>query len=57
MVSSLNFIIVIAVICHIEGDVHVDKYLYAYKPQKKTMKVGPKQTKRGYFAGFYLFIC
>lgn len=34
MVSSLNFIRVIAAICHIEGDVPVDKYMDAYKPEK-----------------------
>lgn len=34
MVSSLSFIRVIAAICHIERNVPVDKYLYAYKPQE-----------------------
>lgn len=34
MVSSLSFIRVIAAICHSEGNVPVDKYLYPSTPRK-----------------------
>lgn len=50
MVSSLNFIRVIAAICHIERDVPVDKYLFAYKTQKvKTMHSQQKENNESHF--------
>lgn len=50
--SSLSFIRVIAAICHVEGNVPVEEYLCAYKPQKVRQHNLNKETrKRGFTCG------
>lgn len=50
--SSLSFIRVIAAICHVEGNVPVEEYLGAYKPQKvRQHHLNKETTKRGFTCG------